>query len=206
MTRREHWDAIYRNNAASSLSWYQSEPLLSLSLIERVAPELDAAIIDVGGGASTLVDGLLTAGYADVTVLDISDSALAAARQRLGARADAVTWLAADVLTTDLSEARYSVWHDRGVFHFLTRPDDRRSYAAALRRAVRPRGFAIIAGFATDGPSRCSGLEVVRYSPECLLSELGEGFEPIESAREEHCTPTGATQSFSYCLFGCSTM
>jgi SAM-dependent methyltransferase len=201
MTRREHWDAIYRNNAASSLSWYQAESLLSLSLIERVAPHLDDPIIDVGGGASTLVDALLGAGYEHVTVLDVAEPALAIAMQRLGARADTVTWVAADVLAAELPAARYAVWHDRAVFHFLTRREDRLSYAAAMRRAVRPGGHVLIAGFATGGPSRCSGLEVVRYSPETLVAELGEGLELIDSAREDHRTPGGALQRFVYCLF-----
>jgi 2-polyprenyl-3-methyl-5-hydroxy-6-metoxy-1,4-benzoquinol methylase len=201
MSRREHWDAIYRSKAASDVSWYQAEPLLSLALIQRVAHDLDDPIIDVGGGASTLVDALLAAGYRDVTVLDIAEPALAVARERLGERAGAVEWREADVLTVQLPAAGYAIWHDRAAFHFLTRPEDRRSYAAALRHALRPRGHAIVASFATDGPSRCSGLEVVRYSPESMLAELGEGLELVDSAREAHCTPTGATQSFIYCLF-----
>lgn len=201
MTRREHWDAIYRSAAVTSMSWYQAEPKRSLSLIARLAPELDAPIIDVGGGASTLVDTLVDAGYSHVTMLDIAEPAIALARKRLGARADPVTWLVADVLTAELPAASYAVWHDRAVFHFLTRHEDRRSYVAAMRRAVRPGGHVIVASFASDGPSRCSGLEVVRYSPESLVAELGEGFESIDSLREEHRTPSGATQSFVYCLF-----
>jgi SAM-dependent methyltransferase len=201
MSRREHWDAIYRTNGASSVSWYQAASTLSLSLVGGVAPDLHSAIIDVGGGASPLADGLLGAGYDNVTVLDLSQSALALAKERLGARAAAVTWIAADVLTADLPPATYAVWHDRAVFHFLTERDDRERYIVALRRAVQPGGHALIAGFATDGPTRCSGLEVVRYSPESLKLELGEGFELIESAREEHRTPSGATQAFVYCLF-----
>ena len=206
MTRREHWDAIYRASAASDVSWYQAEPLLSMALIGRVAPDLDDSVIDVGGGASMLVDGLLDAGYRDVTVLDIAEPALMIARQRLGERAEAVEWLEADVLTAQLPAAKYAAWHDRAVFHFLTRREDRRSYAAVLRHAVRPCGHAIVASFATDGPSRCSGLEVVRYSPESMLAELGEGFELIDSVREDHRTPSGATQAFVYCLFRLSSI
>jgi ubiquinone/menaquinone biosynthesis C-methylase UbiE len=205
MTGREHWDAIYRSKAAAKVSWYQAEPLLSQALIRRVAQDLNDPIIDVGGGASTLVDGLLAAGYRNITVLDIAEPALTVARQRLGERAGAVEWREADVLTTQLPAAAYAVWHDRAAFHFLTRAEDRRSYAAAMRRAVRSGGHSIVASFATDGPSRCSGLEVVRYSPESMLAELGEGLELVDSVREDHRTPSGATQAFVYCLFRLSS-
>jgi 2-polyprenyl-3-methyl-5-hydroxy-6-metoxy-1,4-benzoquinol methylase len=201
MTRREHWEAIYRSKSASTVSWYQAEPQVSMTLIRRVAIDLDSAIIDVGGGASVLVDGLLDAGYRHVTVLDIAEPALTIVRRRLGERAESVEWLEADVLTAQLPAAKYAVWHDRAVFHFLTGREERRSYVAALRHAVKPRGHAIVSSFATDGPSRCSGLEVVRYSPESMHAELGEGFELIDSVREDHRTPSGATQSFVYCLF-----
>jgi SAM-dependent methyltransferase len=201
MNRREHWDTIYLGRDPSEVSWYQSEPSLSLSLARRVAPALDAAIIDVGGGASMLVDRLLDAGYSDVTVLDIAEPALALARQRLGARAGMARWIAADLLTAALPPATYDVWHDRAVFHFLTRAEDRRTYADAVRHAVRKGGHAIVSGFATDGPARCSGLEVVRYSPESLQDALGEGFELLDGIREVHRTPSGAEQTFVYCLF-----
>jgi len=200
MSRREHWDAVYRGRDVSEVSWYQPEPALSLSLIRRVAPALDASIIDVGGGASVLVDRLLDAGYRHVTVLDIAEPALALARQRLGARAAEARWIAADLLTAELERAAYDVWHDRAVFHFLTRSEDRRQYGDSLRHAIRDGGHAIVSGFATDGPARCSGLEVVRYTPESLHAALGKGFELLDSTREEHRTPSGATQPFVYCL------
>jgi SAM-dependent methyltransferase len=200
MARREHWDHIYRSTAASDVSWYQPTPTVSLELIRRVAPDLDAPIIDVGGGASTLVDALLDAGYRDVTVLDLSGAALAVARERLGARAAQVTWLESDVLTAPLPAGGYAVWHDRAVFHFLTDPRDRERYVAKTREAVRPDGHVIVASFAPDGPTRCSGLDVVRYSPETMHAQFGAGFRLLDSVREEHHTPSGATQAFVYCL------
>jgi len=148
-----------------------------------------------------LVDRLVDAGYRNVTVLDIAEPALAIARQRVGERAESVEWLEADVLTAQLPAARYSVWHDRAVFHFLTGREERKRYAAAMLRAVKPGGHAIVSSFATEGPTRCSGLEVVRYSAESMQEELGEGVELIDSVREDHRTPSGATQAFIYCLF-----
>jgi SAM-dependent methyltransferase len=200
MERREHWENVYRRSSPSALSWYQPEPTVSLELIARVSSDLDAPIIDVGGGASTLVDGLLDAGYRDVTVLDLSEAALAAARARLGSRASAVKWLEADVLAAPLAPSVYAVWHDRAVFHFLTDPHERAAYVAAARAAVRPGGHVIVASFALDGPSRCSGLDVVRYSPDSMHSQFGQGFRLLDSVRDEHHTPSGATQAFVYCL------
>ncbi|HEU4721329.1 MAG TPA: class I SAM-dependent methyltransferase [Gemmatimonadaceae bacterium] len=200
MDQREHWDHIYRSTPASDVSWYQPTPTVSLELIRRVAPDLDAAIIDVGGGASTLVDALLDAGYRRVTVCDLSGAALAVARERLGARAAQVTWIESDVLRAPLPAAGYAVWHDRAVFHFLTDPRDRERYVAQTHEAVRPDGYVIVASFAPDGPTRCSGLDVVRYSPETMHAQFGAGFRLLESVREEHHTPSGATQAFVYCL------
>jgi SAM-dependent methyltransferase len=200
MDRREHWENVYRRNAPSALSWYQPEPAISLELIARVAPDFDAPIIDVGGGASTLVDGLLDTGYRDVTVLDLSDAALTAARVRLGSRASKVKWLEADVLAAPLAPSAYAVWHDRAVFHFLTDPRDRAAYVATAHAAVRPGGHVIVASFALDGPARCSGLDVVRYSPESMHSQFGPEFRLLASVRDEHHTPSGKTQAFVYCL------
>lgn len=200
MPQREHWERIYRDKAPSDVSWYQPEATISLELIRRVTPDLDAPIIDVGGGASTLVDGLLDAGYRNVTVLDLARAALAIAKQRLGERAASVAWIDADVLSAPLAPSTFAVWHDRAVFHFLTVPRDRARYVEAARNAVRPGGYAIVAGFAPDGPTRCSGLEVVRYSPETMHAQFGPDFRLLESVREEHHTPTGATQAFVYCL------
>ena len=200
MSLRQYWEEIYRATAPSEVSWYQPEARASLELIRRVAPESDSPIIDVGGGASTLVDGLLDAGYRSLTVLDFASSALAAARDRLGERASRVTWIAADVLTASLSSTRYAVWHDRAVFHFLTDPADRAQYVTQTRRAVQPGGHVIIAGFGPDGPTRCSGLDVVRYSPDAMHSEFGEGFRLLDSVQEDHHTPAGLVQAFVYCL------
>jgi len=154
----------------------------------------------VGGGASTLIDDLLDAGYHDLTVLDLSAAALAVARRRLGTRADTVRWVEADVLDASLPKTGYSVWHDRAAFHFLTAPADRARYVAQVRRAVRPGGFVLVATFADDGPTRCSGLEVARYCPEALHAEFGTPFLLMASEREEHITPAGVCQAFIYCL------
>ncbi|MDB4888908.1 MAG: SAM-dependent methyltransferase [Gemmatimonadetes bacterium] len=173
---------------------------MSLDLIRRVAPDVESSIIDVGGGASTLVDGLAQAGYRRVTVLDIADSALAIAQQRIGERAQEVTWVQSDVLNTSLPSASFDVWHDRAVFHFLTDPSERQSYVQQVRNAVRPGGHVIVASFAPNGPRRCSGLDVMRYSPTTMHDEFGPGFLLLDSVGEEHHTPSGATQAFVYCL------
>jgi len=200
MSEREHWERIYHAKGPTEVSWYQPEARLSIDPIRRVAPDLDTPIIDVGGGASTLVDGLLDAGYRNVTVLDLAPAGLALVQQRLGPRARDVTWKAANVLTESLPPAGYGVWHDRAVFHFLTDPADRARYVARVRRAVRPGGQVIVASFGPEGPSRCSGLEVVRYSPEAMHDEFGPGFSLLDSLREDHRTPAGGTQAFVYCL------
>lgn len=200
MAHRDHWETIYQTRLASEVSWYQPEARISRDLIARVAPELGAAILDVGGGASTLVDGLLDTGYRHVTVLDLSCSALAAARRRLEGRAAQVCWIESDVLTAPLPPAAYDVWHDRAAFHFLTDPSDRARYVGKVREAIRPGGHVIVASFALDGPQRCSGLEVMRFSPIAMHAEFGEGFCLVDSVREDHHTPDGATQAFMYCL------
>jgi SAM-dependent methyltransferase len=200
MNRREHWEHIYREKSASDVSWYQPTPATSLDLIRRVTSDLQAPVIDVGGGASTLVDGLLARGYEDVTVLDLAGAALAVARQRLGENADRVTWIESDVLTAPLPATHFDIWHDRAVFHFLTNEDDRARYVAKVRDSVRPAGHVIVASFAPDGPTRCSGLDVMRYSPEAMHAEFGNDFRLLESRREAHRTPWGTTQSFVYCL------
>jgi SAM-dependent methyltransferase len=198
--RRQHWEQVYRTRAPEQVSWYQPEARNSLELIRRAGPDCAAAIIDIGGGASTLVDSLVDADYRDVTVLDLAPDALAIARARLGARADSVHWMTADILAAELPAARYDIWHDRAAFHFLTNPDDRARYVAQLRHALRPGGYLVMATFALDGPPRCSGLDVIRYSAESLADELGSGFELVESVREEHRTPSGAIQRFQYSL------
>lgn len=200
MDRQQHWDAVYRAKGATGVSWYQPKAAISLELIRRLAPDRATPILDVGGGASTLADGLLEAGYLDLTVLDLAPSALELAQRRLGERAARVRWLAADVLDAPLPAAHWGLWHDRAVFHFLVRPDDRERYVAQVRRAVRPGGHVLVAAFGLDGPAKCSGLEVVRYGPDSMHGEFGDDFRLLESVSEEHRTPTGAVQSFVYCL------
>jgi SAM-dependent methyltransferase len=200
MDPKSHWENIYRSELPTQVSWYQPHARVSLSLIRRVSPPPNGAIIDVGGGASTLIDDLLDAGYHDLTVLDLSAGALAEARTRLGKRADSARWIEADILDASLPKAGYSVWHDRAVFHFLTTPADRARYVAQVRRAVRSGGFVLVSTFADDGPTRCSGLEVDRYSPEALHAEFGAPFRLMTSEREEHVTPRGVVQAFIYCL------
>lgn len=200
MTQADHWERIYRTRDPTTVSWYQPEPTLSLDLIRRVAPDLLTPIIDVGGGASTLVDGLVSAGYRNVTVLDLAPAALAIARERMGARAHRVTWIAGSILDAPLPSQGYAVWHDRAVFHFLTDRRDRARYIAQAHRTVRAGGYVIVASFGPEGPPTCSGLDVARYDPEGMHAEFGEGFRLLDSLREDHRTPAGATQAFVYCL------
>lgn len=200
MDSKSHWEHVYRTKLRTQVSWYQPHALRSLDLIRRVSPPPNGPIIDVGGGTSTLVDDLLEAGYRDLTVLDLSATALTESRARLDTRAASVQWIEADILETPLPRATYSVWHDRAVFHFLTDPAHRARYVAQARAAVRSGGFVLIATFADDGPTRCSGLEVARYSPATLHAEFGAGFSLTASEREEHLTPSGVRQAFVYCL------
>lgn len=197
---QQHWQSVYGGNAPEDLSWYQPLAAVSLELIRRVAPDPRAAVIDVGGGASTLADGLLAAGYRRITVLDLAARALEQSRRRLGAAASAVAWLEADVLDAELPEAGYDVWHDRAVFHFLVEPRDRQRYVRQVLHAVRPGGHVLVATFAEDGPERCSGLQVARYSPDALHDEFGAEFRLLTSLHEDHVTPRGAHQAFLYCL------
>jgi ubiquinone/menaquinone biosynthesis C-methylase UbiE len=198
--REAHWDQVYRTKRPDEVSWYQRDPALSLEFIQRLVPDLSASIVDVGGGASKLVDRLLQLGYSDVTVLDVSANALELARGRLGHEASRVRWIAGDVLATPLSNASFDLWHDRAVFHFLTDAKDRSAYVSQVRRALRPNGSVVIATFAEDGQTRCSGLPVARYSANALHSEFGPAFELVDSAREQHVTPASVTQAFTYCL------
>lgn len=200
MDRKSHWDSVYSTKTPGELGWYQAHPEMSLRLIEASGIGKDEALIDVGGGASLLVDRLVAAGYRQVTVLDISAAALASAQTRLGVRADNVHWLAEDV-TRFTPAGTYSLWHDRAVFHFLTDATERRAYLHAAERALNPGGQLIIATFALDGPEKCSGLPVVRYDAQSLAQEAGGNFELLESCGETHVTPGGGKQSFTYCRF-----
>jgi ubiquinone/menaquinone biosynthesis C-methylase UbiE len=199
MEPKSHWEHIYSTRAADAVSWYQPHATRSLDLIRSVAPGSGARIIDVGGGASTLVDDLLAGGMSALTVLDISAAALQVAQRRLGQQAQRVRWIAADITKVELDEAAYDVWHDRAVFHFLTDPADRAAYVAQVRRAVRRGGHVIVAAFGPDGPEKCSGLPVVRYGPGQLHAQFGGQFELLDQVVEEHRTPAGTVQQFVYC-------
>ena len=200
MSAKEHWEHVYRVKAPTETSWYQARPTRSLELLDELAISPSTAIIDVGGGASTLVDALLDRELRDITVLDISDAALAHAQRRLGERGASVTWIESDIFDAQLRTGVYDVWHDRAVFHFLTNAEDRRRYRTLAARALRPGGAAIIAMFARAGPPRCSGLDVVRYDAETLAHELGSDFVLARGATEEHRTPGGSVQAFSYAV------
>lgn len=200
MDRKAHWENVYATKQANTVSWYQTHAQLSLELIESTAPGRSSAIVDVGGGASVLVDDLLAAGYANLTVLDISGAALDQARIRLGVQSTSVSWLEADVLSAVLPRAAFDVWHDRAVFHFLTDAGDRRRYVDQVKRALKPGGAVVIGTFAEDGPTKCSGLDVARYSAAQLYAELGREFVPVSSRRHEHLTPSGAMQAFTFCV------
>lgn len=183
------------------MSWYQAQPSVSLRLLTEVGATADSSIIDVGGGDSTLVDALIDRQYRCLTVLDLSGAALSRARLRLGARASEVTWIEADITRTVLPEHAYDVWHDRAVFHFLTDASDRRRYAAAAASSLRINAVLIIATFASNGPMRCSGLDVIRYSSEALADEIGGAFTLQRGFVEVHRTPSGVEQPFTYAVF-----
>lgn len=200
MEQQAHWEHVYQTKAADAVSWYRPHLERSLELIRRSAPDFSAAVIDVGGGESTLVDDLLAAGYRDVTVLDISVTALEVAQRRLGSNGQCVTWLAADITDIELPEHRYDVWHDRAVFHFLTDTAQRAAYVRQVARSVRPGGYVIVATFGPEGPQKCSGLDVVRYDAGALHDEFGAEFRLLDSTTELHQTPFGVTQQFVYCL------
>jgi len=201
MDRQAHWDEVYRTRPPTEVSWYQPMAGPSLRIIMDALPDRADPVLDVGGGASSLAAQLAEAGFRDVSVLDLSRSALDIAQARMGRVAERITWMVGDVCLAALAPARYALWHDRAVFHFLTSPEDRAAYLGQLRHALRPDGMAVIATFAEDGPTRCSGLEVRRYSAEGLAAELGEGFRLLRTEREEHRTPSGAGQAFMYAVF-----
>jgi SAM-dependent methyltransferase len=201
MDMQSHWEKVYATKRPETLSWYCPHLETSLALIERVASSVAAPIIDVGGGASTLVDDLLARGYENVTVLDISKGALDAARRRVGFDAGRVHWLVADILKARLEPSAYEIWHDRAVFHFLVQPEGRAAYVQQLIRALKPGGHVVIGTFGPAGPTTCSGLDVVRYDEKKLQDEFGERFELVEGSRELHYTPEGVTQEFLYCCF-----
>ena len=198
--RQTHWDNVYTTKTEKEVSWFEESPTISRDLIRSTRAGLDAPIIDIGGGASRLVDALIDNGFEALTVLDLSKTALARAQARLGMRGAKVRWIVEDVTTWEPSET-YQVWHDRAAVHFLTEPKDRAAYAERVAWAVRPGGHVIIGTFASDGPERCSGLPVVRHDAASLGEILGSAFELMESRRHVHQTPMGATQRFQFSRF-----
>jgi 2-polyprenyl-3-methyl-5-hydroxy-6-metoxy-1,4-benzoquinol methylase len=199
MESSAHWENVYRTKRPTEVSWYRPHLEVSLQLIEEAGGSRDARVIDVGGGESTLVDDLLARGYRDLSVLDVSSTALDVARERLGDKAARVDWLCGDVTTFAFAPHRYDVWHDRAVFHFLTDREDREAYVRQVARAVNPGGHVIVATFGPEGPTKCSGLNVVRYGPSALHDEFGPGFRLVKHLTELHRTPSGSTQQFTYC-------
>jgi SAM-dependent methyltransferase len=199
METKRHWENIYTSKGVKRVSWYQEHALTSMDLIRRTGSSKSANIIDVGGGASTLVDDLLGEGYRELSVLDISAEALLAAKLRLGGNAALVNWIEADITQVDLPGRHYDLWHDRAVFHFLTDPEARRKYVEAVLHALKPGGHVIVGTFGPNGPLQCSGLPIVRYSPESLHDEFGGQFLLIEHREEAHVTPAGAVQQFIHC-------
>jgi trans-aconitate methyltransferase len=200
-SRQAHWEKVYASKGENEVSWFQENPAPSLDLIAKAGATAASAVIDVGGGASRLVDALIEDGFRAVTVLDLSEAALMAAKARLGSLADQVQWVVADVTAWEPQAAAYDVWHDRAAFHFLTEERDRTAYVTRLTKAVKPGGHAIIATFAPDGPERCSGLPVERYDAQSLGRAVGDAFELVETLRHEHRTPWGSEQRFQFSLF-----
>ena len=199
MDAESHWENVYRTKAPDAVSWYRPHLDRSLALIESASPGRTGSIIDIGGGESTLADDLLARGYCNLTILDVSQTALNVTRARLGKAGDRIHWLCADVTQADLPVHSFDVWHDRAVFHFLIAPEQRIAYVQLAARAVRPGGHVIVSTFGPAGPLKCSGLDVARYDAGSLHGEFGERFRLIESSTELHETPFGTKQQFLYC-------
>jgi SAM-dependent methyltransferase len=198
-TTKKHWDSVYESKPAEAVSWYAPHLRESLRYITQAAASKDVAIIDVGGGESTLIDDLVNDGYTNISILDISATALEVTKRRLGATGAHVTWISADILEVELPVGAYDIWHDRAVFHFLINDDQRRRYVAQVLRALKPGGFAIVGTFGPEGPEKCSGLQVSRYAPSELHGTFGAPFELLDSSVEQHTTPWGSPQQFVYC-------
>lgn len=202
MSTETHWNRIYTDKAVMQVSWFQLHASQSIQLIQSLKLEPDAAIIDIGAGASILADELLDLGYRHLTVLDISNMALRQSQQRLGDRAHLIHWKVADLLSVEFEPETYQVWHDRAVFHFLTQPQEQKSYIQQVKTAVQPLGYVIVATFAEDGPVQCSGLEVQRYSIAQLQQQFAEpDFRLVTSVQNMHITPNGQVQKFNYVMF-----
>ncbi len=199
--RKLHWERVYETKKPDAVSWYQPHLLRSIETIRATGLPLTCAILDIGGGASTLAEDLLDAGYSNISVLDISQRAVDEARRRLGTGAGSIRWIVSDLFETDLPKGSCDVWHDRALFHFLLREEDRARYCERMQNTLRSGGFAIIATFGPDGPLSCSGLPTVRYSPEALALTIGPSFILLSHQPEEHHTPSNAVQQFIYCIF-----
>jgi ubiquinone/menaquinone biosynthesis C-methylase UbiE len=199
MESKDHWEHVYQTKSAETVSWFQEHAQRSLELIKSIGPSHDCSIIDVGGGVSTLVDDLLEDGFKNISVLDLSAHALAVASKRLGDNGSRVHWIEGDICRVALPAQAFDIWHDRAVFHFLTNPAERHAYVEQVMRAVKPGGHVIVATFGPDGPDKCSGLPVARYSPEGLHGEFGPAFQLLEHQSEAHRTPLGNIQHFIYC-------
>ena len=199
MDVKTHWEKVYTIKAPDAVSWYRRHLETSLALIERAADAREASIIDVGGGESTLVDDLLLRGYKNLTVLDVSQTSMEFTKKRLGTASEQVRWLIGDIVEIELEPHAYDLWHDRAVFHFLTTPERRLAYVRQVTRAVKRGGHVIVSTFGPEGPTKCSGLEVMRYDAESLHGEFGRQFRLVESSKELHETPVGTTQQFLYC-------
>jgi SAM-dependent methyltransferase len=196
---KQHWERVYQTKKPTEVSWYQPHLEISLRLIGEAAADKGAHIIDVGAGESTLIDDLLARGYRDLYALDVSETALDVAKKRLGAAAARVQWLCGDIRTFPFEPEQFDLWHDRAVFHFLTEAKDRAIYVRQVARAVKPGGHVIVATFGPQGPEQCSGLDVMRYDPEALHDEFGGAFRLVKHHTEQHQTPMGSTQQFTYC-------
>lgn len=200
MNRQQHWEGVWSRDNPREVGWYQESPRVSLNLVEKTGIDLDARILDVGGGASTLVDGLLDRGFRNIEVLDLTESAFGHSSSRLGSRAEDVMWTTKDVTAFRATQS-IDLWHDRAVLHFLTEERDRELYVQSLINSIAPKGHAIIATFALDGPKKCSGLEVVRYGSREIMTLLGGDFQLLEIVRETHLTPGKTKQRFTYFRF-----
>jgi 2-polyprenyl-3-methyl-5-hydroxy-6-metoxy-1,4-benzoquinol methylase len=198
--RKDHWERVYQKHAPTEVGWYQAYPETSLKLIKNTGVGHDSRIIDVGGGTSKLSEQLLHQGYKELTVLDISSNSIKKAKSQLGEKSCRINWIECDVTRYGFKE-QYDVWHDRAVFHFLTKIEDRKGYVNSLDIALKLNGHLIIGTFSLEAPPKCSGLPVVRYSPETLLNELRDNFNLVETLVEDHATPSGVKQNFIFCRF-----
>jgi 2-polyprenyl-3-methyl-5-hydroxy-6-metoxy-1,4-benzoquinol methylase len=200
MNQKAHWDKVYSTKPAEAVSWFAPHLETSLKLIHTASARKDAAIIDIGGGESTLVDDLFNEGYRNLSVLDISQTAIEVAKERMGQNASAIQWYCVDIAQASLPEAHFDIWHDRAVFHFLTKQSDRDQYVERVKRSLKHGGYVIMATFGPEGPTQCSDLDVERYDTQELHNQFGDSFELLQSSTEMHQTPMGTTQQFLYCF------